>query len=81
VIGGSKEQTMQTERADDLIVARVYSYRHEAELGRSMLEAEGIEAMIAADDCGGQRPLLGANTGVKLLVRRSDEPQARKLLG
>jgi Putative prokaryotic signal transducing protein len=72
---------MQTERADDLIVARVYSYRHEAELGRSMLEAEGIEAMIAADDCGGQRPLLGANTGVKLLVRRSDEPQARKLLG
>ena len=72
---------MQTERADDLIVARVYSYRHEAELGRSMLGAKGIEAMIAADDCGGQRPLLGANTGVKLLVRRSDEPRARKLLG
>jgi hypothetical protein len=72
---------MQTERADDLVVAWVYSYRHEAELGRSMLEAEGIEAMIAADDCGGQRPLLGANAGVKLLVRRSDEPRARKLLG
>lgn len=74
---------MLSERADevgDLIVAHVFAYRHEAELARGMLEAEGIEAVILADDCGGQRPLLGANTGIKLMVRRSHERQARKLL-
>ena len=72
---------MRTERADDeLMVAHVFAYRHEAELARGMLEAEGIEAMIEADDCGGQRPLMGANVGVKLLVRRADEKKAKNLL-
>ena len=74
---------MQSARADDagdLVVARVYSFRHEAELARGMLEAEGVEAVIAADDCGGQRPLLGASAGIRLLVRRSDVQKARRLL-
>jgi hypothetical protein len=74
---------MQSERIGeigDLVVAHVFAYRHEAELAQGMLEAGGIEAMIVADDCGGQRPLLGANTGIKLLVRRSDEVEAKKLL-
>jgi Putative prokaryotic signal transducing protein len=65
---------------EDLVVARVFGYRHEAELAQGMLEASGVEAVIAADDCGGQRPLMGASAGIRLLVRRSDEPQARKLL-
>lgn len=67
-------------RPNDLIVARIYSYRAEAELACSMLEANGVEAMIEADDCGGQRPLLGASIGVRLMVRRSDESRAKKLL-
>lgn len=67
-------------RPDDLIVARIYSYRAEAELACSMLEANGVEAMIEADDCGGQRPLLGASVGVRLLVRQADEKKARSLL-
>ncbi len=64
---------MQREELDDLVVAQVYSFRAEAELARSALEANGIEAMVEADDCGGQRPLLGAIIGVRLLVRRADE--------
>jgi hypothetical protein len=74
---------MQSERGnevEDLVVARVFGYRHEAELAQGMLEASGIEAAIAADDCGGQRPLMGASAGIRLLVRRSDEREARKLL-
>lgn len=74
---------MQSEHADelgDLIVAQVYRFRHEAELARGMLEADGIEAVIVADDCGGQRPLLGASAGVRLLIRRSDAQKVRKLL-
>ncbi|MFZ3257326.1 MAG: hypothetical protein WA855_03160 [Candidatus Acidiferrales bacterium] len=66
---------------EDLVVAHVYSFRPEAELARGMLEAGGIEAIIVADDCGGQRPLMGAiEGGVKVLVRRSDEVEAKKLL-
>ncbi|HXT87146.1 MAG TPA: DUF2007 domain-containing protein [Verrucomicrobiae bacterium] len=71
---------MQREELDDLVVAQIYSYRAEAELARSALEANGIEAMIEADDCGGQRPLLGANLGVRLLVRRADERKAKSFL-
>lgn len=74
---------MCSARADDLrdlIVAHVFAYRHEADLARGMLEAEGIEALVEADDCGGQRPLMGAATGVRLLVRRADAHRAQKLL-
>ena len=67
-------------RSEDLVVVRTYSYRPEAELALSALEANGIEAMVEADDCGGQRPLLGANIGVKLLVRRPDADLASELL-
>jgi hypothetical protein len=73
-------QRKQTENSEDLVVARVFLFRHEAEFARGMLESEGIEAMIEADDCGGQRPLMGAVTGVKLLVRRSDVQKAKGLL-
>jgi hypothetical protein len=74
---------MQNERAndaEDLVVARIFGYRHEAELARGMLEAGGVAATIAGDDCGGQRPLMGASAGIRLLVRRSDEVEAKKLL-
>ena len=71
---------MRKEQAEDLAVVRICSYRHEAELARSALEAHGIEAMVEADDCGGQRPLMGANVGVRLLVRRSDEAEAKSVL-
>ncbi len=75
-----KSKAVSRERPDDLVVAHIYSYRHEAEIGRSALEANGIEAMIKADDCGSQEPYLSSNTGVKLLVRRADGRKARTLL-
>jgi len=66
---------------DKLVVVRTYSYRHEAEVGRAMLEANGVDAMIMADDFGGMRPDVGAHTGVRLVVRREDEDTATKLIG
>jgi hypothetical protein len=72
----------RTEHADDLVVVHTYTYRHEAELGRSILEANSVQAIISADDFGGLQPMLGAGTGgVRLLVRRSDEHKATKVLG
>lgn len=73
-------QLRQIGDSEGLIVAHVFAYRHEAKLARGMLEAKGIEAMIEADDCGGQRPLMGASAGVRLLVRRSDAEKVGKLL-
>ncbi|HEV2224844.1 MAG TPA: hypothetical protein VGS15_06965 [Candidatus Acidoferrales bacterium] len=70
----------QKKMQEDLVVARTYSYRHEAEIGRTMLEANGVDAMIVADDFGGMQPAVGADTGVKLLVKREDEDAAKKLL-
>jgi hypothetical protein len=72
---------MTQTHSDDLVVVRTFSYRHEAELGRSMLEGHGVDAIVSADDCGGLRPAVGVMAGVRLLVRRSDEKKAGKLLG
>ena len=68
-------------RAEDLVVVRTYTYRHEAEIARSVLEAHSIHTMIQADDFGGLQPMVGASTGgVRLLVRRADEQEAKRLL-
>lgn len=76
---------MRSKRIDDaeeFVVARVFTFRHEAEIARGMLEADGIEVVIAADDCGGLRPFLGAASGgARLLIRRSDVQKANSLLG
>lgn len=69
------------EQQDELVVIRTYIYRHEAEVGRSMLEGHRVDALISADDAGGVQPALGAATGVRLLVKRRDEHRARQLLG
>jgi hypothetical protein len=69
------------EQQDDLVVVRTYGFRHEAEVGRSMLEANEVDAVISGDDAGGIQPGMAAANGIKLLVRRSDGQKARQLLG
>jgi hypothetical protein len=69
------------QQQDELVVVRTYTYRHEAEVGRSMLEGNNVDAVISADDAGGIQPALGAATGARLLVKRRDEHKARQLLG
>jgi hypothetical protein len=69
------------EHQDDLIVIRTYGFRHEAEVGRSMLEANEVDAIIVADDAGGLQPGLGVANRVRLLVRKSDGQRAAQLLG
>jgi hypothetical protein len=66
---------------DDLVVVRTYGFRHQAEVGRSMLEANDVDALIVADDAGGIQPGLDGGARVRLLVRRSDESKASELLG
>jgi Putative prokaryotic signal transducing protein len=57
----------------------VVSSRIEAELIVGMLRSNGLRAVVSADDAGGQEPPLQAQ-GVRVLVTRSDEAAARRLL-
>jgi hypothetical protein len=64
----------------DLIAVARFSSHIEADLARSALEAAGIDAMIAADDAGGQRPHLAFSQGVVVMVRAEDQFAAREVL-
>ncbi len=65
---------------DDAIILETFSSRAEAELAAGLLESEGIEALVLADDAGGLYPMLQFIRGVRLLVAREDEAQAREIL-
>ncbi len=66
----------------ELKTVKIFEMRYEAEMAKGLLHEQGIESMIAADDCGGQ--LMGLSsirrTGVKLLVREEDEDKAIEVL-
>jgi hypothetical protein len=62
-----------------LSVVGTYLTAIDADLARTVLEAEGIECMIRSDDCGGLRPHLWMH-GVELLVRSEDAPRAVRIL-
>jgi Putative prokaryotic signal transducing protein len=57
----------------------VASSRIEAELLAGMLRSNGLTAAVSADDAGGLEPQLQIH-GVRVLVTRSDEAAARRLL-
>jgi hypothetical protein len=65
---------------DTLVVLQTYTYRHEAELAHSVLEAFEVPSLISADDLGGEA--LGSDLieGVRLLVRVEDVERAREAL-
>jgi len=63
-----------------LVTIRTFGYRYEAELAKSALEANGIFAVVFADDGGRQEINLQFAQGTKLMVKRGDEEQARAVL-
>lgn len=65
---------------DELACVRTFANRHEAELARGALEASGIEALVAADDAGGEVPGLDFPRGVGVFVRAEDLAAARAAL-
>jgi hypothetical protein len=65
---------------DDAIVLETFPNRMLAQMAASLLEAEGIEALVMADDAGGLYPPLQFIRGVKLLVASEDEALAREIL-
>ena len=64
---------------ENFVTLKTYSTRYEAELGKSVLAANGVDALIASDDAGGVRPELAFFRGVKLLVREEDALKAEEI--
>lgn len=61
------------------VTVAVVTSRIEAELIVGLLRSNGLDAVFSADDAGGQEPQLQLQ-GVRVLVARSDEAEARQLV-
>jgi len=65
----------------DLVTVGNYFDRMGAELAKGVLDVDGIESYVSADDTGGMRPsLLTGAGGVRLIVRAEDAERASALL-
>jgi hypothetical protein len=64
----------------DPTIVRTFSDRGEAEIARSLLEAEGINASVTADDAGGATPSFNVVSGLQLVVDAGDVNRALQLL-
>ena len=62
-----------------LVVVGTFLNVVEAELAQGALQAGGIDAMVTADDMGGQRPSLWMG-GIRVKVRSEDVQKAARLL-
>lgn len=63
-----------------MVVLKTYRDRMSAEVDRSLLDSESIPALVTSDDEGGMNSMLGATTGVRLLVSEDHLEEAVKLL-
>ena len=61
------------------VTVAIVGSRMEGEMVVGLLASHGVRAIVAADDAGGQEPQLQLQ-GVRVLVGRADESEARELL-
>ncbi len=62
------------------VVIESFSDRAFAEAAVSLLDSEGIEAVIDSDDAGGELPNLDFARGARVIVRAADADRARAIL-
>ncbi|HUL43065.1 MAG TPA: DUF2007 domain-containing protein [Bacteroidota bacterium] len=65
---------------ENFVVVATYSSQLEAEIAQAALAEAEIESFLKFDDTGGMLPPLQLAAGVKLLVEKADEPDARTIL-
>ncbi len=72
---------MTVQRDDDLITLATFGNELEAQVARTKLESDGIEAFVADDVTLRMNGFWSAALGgVKLRVRRRDEAEAKRSL-
>ena len=64
---------------DAPVAAAVVTSQFEAELIAGLLQSNGLDAVVSADDAGGQEPQLQLQ-GVRVLVSPADAVAARQIL-
>ena len=65
----------------ELVTVGNYFDRMSAEMAQGVLDVDGIESYVQADDGGGMRPsLLTGSGGAWLIVRAEDAARASELL-
>lgn len=65
----------------NLVCVKTFADRLQADMARSLLEANGITASVSADDMGGMRPDLAFTSGgVKLFVLDDNADKALEIL-
>jgi hypothetical protein len=67
-------------RESSLIAIHSFADELEANLGKSALEAAGIDCIISRDNCGGMEPQLSLVQSIKLLVRPHDAQRVAAIL-
>jgi hypothetical protein len=58
------------------VVLKIFTNLPEAQIVKGLLEVNGIDSHITADDCGGVRSYMNFSTGVKLWIKKEDLPKA-----
>lgn len=62
------------------VVIGIYQVEHEAELARAVLEANGVPAVVQADNAGGMLPMLQPLFQIRVMVAAEDAALARRIL-
>jgi hypothetical protein len=63
-----------------LVAVASFNYHHDADLAASMLLANGVQAIVFADDCGGIDPRIGFGSRSRVMVPESQAKLALSLL-
>jgi hypothetical protein len=66
--------------SEGAVTVETFSDKSFALAAVSLLESEGIDAVIHADDAGGELPNLDFARGVRVLVAAEDEERAKGIL-
>ncbi|MBW2230341.1 MAG: DUF2007 domain-containing protein [Deltaproteobacteria bacterium] len=75
-MGETRDRTF----GEDAVVVESFSEKSFAEAAVSLLQSEGITAVIHADDAGHEFPNFDFASGVRLLVSEADAERAREVL-
>ena len=63
-----------------LVAVAAFNYRQDAELAASFLQANGVEAAVFGDDCGGTDPRIGFSSRARVMVPEGQAALAATLL-
>jgi hypothetical protein len=65
---------------DELVAVRTFESRIDADMAKEILEQQGIQAYVSADDAGGLDPALQLVQGARVIVRQQDLEEASRVL-